>query len=115
MPMIRKLNISCTQFGEQKKTPKIDSNDFSLSIDRRRWNSSEKNSQSNGFSLSNFELFDKRQGGEMLEELYLSGNQFGSLTCKNLGSVLSKNILFNSNRNFHLKKKHTNSQKTRTI
>ena len=29
----------------------------------------------------------------MLEELHLSGNQFGTLTCKHLGAVLSKTRL----------------------
>ncbi|CAF4317400.1 unnamed protein product, partial [Rotaria magnacalcarata] len=29
-------------------------------------------------------------GGDMLQELYLSGNQLGAIACKNIGLVLSK-------------------------
>ncbi len=38
------------------------------------------------YSISNW-IF---KGGDMLEELYLSGNQLGSITCKNIGSILSE-------------------------
>jgi hypothetical protein len=39
------------------------------------------------FLLASSEIF---KGGDMLEELYLSGNQLSTITCKNIGVVLSE-------------------------
>ena len=79
MPMIKKFNVSREKnfdLNERKKTIFFQ-RDFSVC----------QLTDADGIFLKKIV-----KGGEMLEELDLSRNQFGPSTCKNLGVVLSNEI-----------------------